>query len=125
MRNMNNRGKKAICSICVILALWPIGIQAAVSSREPDNAALMYYQAFLLRPELDDETFLHYDSVLRGAQPNEKVRDYLNMRETRETLRIAEDATKITHCSWGMMHPQGIFNYTHISKLSHFLCDIF
>lgn len=115
MRNINYGAKKTICSICVILAIWPIGTQAAISSPDPDNAALLYYQAFLLRPELDDETFLHYDSVLRGAQPNEKVRDYLNMRETRETLRIAEDATKITHCSWGMMHTQGIFNYTHIS----------
>ncbi len=113
MRNINYSGKKAICSICAILALWPIGTQAAISSPEPDNAALLYYQAFLLRPELDHETFIHYDSVLRGTPPNEKVREYLNMRETRETLRIAEDATKIPNCSWGMMHPQGIFHSTH------------
>jgi hypothetical protein len=112
MRNINYSGKKAICSICVILALWPPGAHAAISSPEPDNAALLYYQAFLLRPELDDDTFSHYDSVLRGAQPNEKVRGYLNMRETRETLRIAEDATKVPDCSWGIMHSQGIFHST-------------
>jgi hypothetical protein len=115
MRNTNFSVKRAISSICVILTLWPIGTQAAISTPEPDNAALLYYQAFLLRPELDDETFLPYDSVLRGAQPDKKVRDYLNIRETRETIRIAEDATKIQYCSWGMMHPQGIFNSTHIS----------
>jgi len=96
---MTYNRKRLISSICVILALWPIGIQAAISTPEPDNAALLYYQAFLLRPELDDETFLNYDSVLRGAPPNQKVRDYLNIRETRETLRIAEDATKIPHCN--------------------------
>jgi hypothetical protein len=112
MRSINHGIKKTIYSIFVILALWPIGIKSAISSPEPDNAALLYYQAFLLRPELDHETFLYYNNVLLGTPPNEKVRDYLNIRETRETLRIAEDATKIPHCSWGMMHPQGIFNLT-------------
>jgi len=116
MSNINYyNSKKTIRSICVILALWPHLVNAAISSREPDNAALLYYQAFLLRRELDEETFLHYDSVLRGAQPNEKVREYLNMIETRETLRITEDAAKIQDCSWGMMHPRGIFNSTLFS----------
>ena len=115
MRNINYSGKKAICSICVILALWPPGAHAAISSPEPDNAALLYYQAFLLRPELDDDTFSHYDSVLRGAQPNEKVREYLNMRETRETLRIAEDATEILDCSWGIIRSEGGYSLSTVS----------
>lgn len=111
MRNINYSSRNVICSACVIMALWPIVIQAAISSPDPDNAALLYYQAILLRPELDDETFLHYNSVLHGAQPNEKVKQYLNMIETRETLRIAEDATKVLDCSWGIMHSQGKFHF--------------
>lgn len=112
MRNINYSSKKAICSICVILALWSIGTQAAISSPDPDNAALLYYQAFLHRPELYDDIFFHFNSVLHGAQPDEKVREYLNMIETRETLRITEAATEILDCSWGIMHSQGIFSST-------------
>jgi len=112
MRNINYSSKKAICSIYVILALWPLVAHAAISTPNPDNAALLYYQAFLLRPEIDDDTFLHFNSVLGGAQPNEKVREYLNMIETRETLRITEAATKILDCSWGIMHSKGIFHST-------------
>lgn len=40
---------------------------------------------------------------MRGAQPDEQIREYLNRVETRETLRIAEAATKIPDCSWGIV----------------------
>ncbi|TKJ37001.1 MAG: hypothetical protein CEE38_08850 [Planctomycetes bacterium B3_Pla] len=103
MRNANHNSRNMIWSICVILVLWAPGACAAVSSPSPDNAALLYYQASLRRPEFDDDTFLHFDSVLRGAQPDEEVREYLNMVETRETLSIAEAATKILDCSWGIV----------------------
>ena len=83
------------------------GARATISSPDPDNAALLYYQAFLLRPELDDDTFIHFDSVLRGGEPDEVVREYLNLPKSRETIRIAEAATQILDCSWGIMRSQG------------------
>jgi hypothetical protein len=68
---------------------------------------LLYYQAFLSRPEPDFDTFLQINKVLRGAKSDEKVREYLDMVETRETLRIAEAATEILDCSWGIMRSKG------------------
>lgn len=112
MSNINHISRKTICCIFGAIFFCAFGAYADVSSPDPDNAALLYYQAFLLRPELDFDTFLHFDSVLDGAQPDEKVREYLDMVQTRETLRIAAAATRIPHCSWGIMRSQGIYNLT-------------
>ena len=81
MRNINYRGRKAICSICVILALWPLGGHAATLPPDPDNAALLYYQAFLLRPEPDADTSASIDDVVRGGEPDENLRKYLNLQD--------------------------------------------
>ncbi len=70
-----------------------------------DNAALLYYQAFLLRPEPDYATFRLIDAVLRGAEPDKNVRKYL--ATCRETIRLAEAASQIRQCNWGIMCSRG------------------
>jgi len=75
----------------------------------PDNAALLYYQAILLLPDYNSELI---DPVLRGADPNENVRDYLD--NSKEAIELAVIATEITHCNWGIIYSQGIPNLTTI-----------
>ena len=108
MRNINYNGKKAICSICVIMALWIVGAHAATLPPDPDNAALLYYQAFLLRPEMDYDTWWSIDEVLRGADPNEKVREYLNLPDCHKTIEFTEAASQLPQCNWGIRFSQGI-----------------
>ncbi|MHC4300357.1 MAG: hypothetical protein ACYS7Y_24045 [Planctomycetota bacterium] len=103
MRSVNRCSGKSICCFFGIIFFCACGAHADIASPGPDNAALLYYQAFLRRPELDHDTFLHFNSVLGGAQPDEEVREYLGLSETRETLRIAEAATEILDCSWGIV----------------------
>ncbi len=103
MRSVNRFGRKSICCFFGIIFICACGAHADIASPGPDNAALLYYQAFLRRPELDHDTFLHFDSALRGAQPDEEVREYLDLPETIETLRIAESASKILDCNWGVV----------------------
>ena len=105
------RNRKTICCVFGVILFSALGAYATVSLPAPDNAALLYYQAFLLRPDLDDATFIPFDRVLRGDDPNEMVREYLNLRESRETIRIAEAATQILDCSWGIIRSQEIYNY--------------
>lgn len=107
MRNINYSSNKAICCICLIMALWPLGVHGATLPPDPDNAALLYYQAFLLLPEPDADTSASIDEVIRGGEPDEKVREYLNLPECRETIEIAEDAAKIPQCNWGIQYSQG------------------
>lgn len=124
MMNINQISRKTIFAICATLVLWTIGANAAVSSPDPDNAALLYYQALLLRPKLDDDTFLHFDSVLRGGVPDEVVREYLNLPESREAIIIAEAATQILDCSWGIMRSQGYNNLLYEWRQLAFLLEV-
>jgi hypothetical protein len=117
MRNINYNTKKAICSICVILTLWPIGSYATTLPPDPDNAALLYYQAFLLRPEPDADTSASIDKVVDGGEPDEKLREYLNLPDCRETIELVDAAGQLPHCDWGIRYSQGID--AHLPILVH------
>jgi len=112
MSNINLRSKNIIYCVFGLIFFCPCAGHATVSLPAPDNAALLYYQAMLLRPELDLETFIPFDGVLRGDDPDEIVREYLNLTDTRETIRLAEAATKIPQCSWGIIPSQGRYYLT-------------
>ena len=45
--------EKTICCACGFIILCTLGAQASTLPPDPNNAALLYYQAFLLRPEPD------------------------------------------------------------------------
>jgi hypothetical protein len=85
---------------------------------DPDNAALLYYQAFLLRPEPDEDTYWSIDEVVRGGEPDEKLREYLNLLDCRETIELAEAAAQLPHCNWGIRFSQGMG--TPLPQLVHF-----
>lgn len=80
---------------------------AAALPPDPDNAALLYYQAFLLRPKPHGDTQELIYKVLRGAEPDEKVRKYLNLQNCQETIKLAEAAAQIPECNWGILYSQG------------------
>ncbi len=107
MRNIGYNSKKAICSICVILVLWALGANAETFPPNPDNAALLYYQAFLLRPEPDADISESIDRILRGSEPDEKLRRYLNQSDCRDTIECTEAAAKLQKCNWGIRYSQG------------------
>jgi len=67
-----------------------------------DNAALLYYQAFLLQPDLDLTTSHKIDDVLRGAQADRQVRTYLG--HCLPAIEMAEIASRIPQCSWGVRY---------------------
>jgi hypothetical protein len=108
MRSINFSAKKAIYYVCVILVLWTLGVHAASLPPDPDNAALLYYQAFLLRPEPDYDVWWSINEALRGTDPNDTLREYLNLRECCKTIELAEAAAQLPHCDWGIRYSQGI-----------------
>jgi hypothetical protein len=66
----------------------------------PDNAAILYYQAFLLRPEPDEATSLRINRVLRGDLPDASIRVYLG--DCRRMIHTAEVASRVPQCTWGV-----------------------
>jgi hypothetical protein len=106
MYDTNQNFKKLICSSFAVILFSTFGANATVSLPAPDNAALLYYQAMLLRPDFGD-TYTSIKSVLRGNDPNEMVREYLDLRGSRRAISLADAASKILDCSWGIMRSQG------------------
>jgi len=88
-----------------ILLLSTMAVDTIALSPDPDNAALLYYQALLLKPEQDTETFQLIDGILRGDEPDDRIREYLKSCD--EMFKIVEAATKIQKCDWGALHSQG------------------
>ena len=76
-------------AICGTILLAGVGAQAGALPPDPDNAALLYYQAHLLLPEPNVAEIRARDDVLRGAELNETVRFYLERAEDAFALMTA------------------------------------
>jgi hypothetical protein len=99
--------KKTICSICATLILYALNAWAASLPPDPDNAALLYYQAILLHPKPDKATFFEIEKVNRGKDPNEQITKYLDLKACQDTIKLAQSATGLPRCNWGLLYSQG------------------
>jgi hypothetical protein len=89
----------------------------------PDNAALLYYQAFLLRPEPNMATTLRIEEVLKGAEPDRQIRIYLG--HCLPMIRVAEVASQIPQCTWGIWHEDNPgFGVNSLAQETRHLCFI-
>jgi hypothetical protein len=97
------------CAGAVVVALatlWAACPAGAAIPPDPDNAALLYYQAFISLPELDKEARDHVAAVARGTSaPTDKTRAYVE--KCRQTLDFADAARGLTVCNWGFRYSQG------------------
>ncbi len=175
MNHKNGRNMPKFWLLSGLIAFCGIWAQASTLPPDPDNAGLLYYQAFLLRPEADEvEKELAYSNRLdeisailqggeldgytnideriaeleeaiknrdvepnelspcteydmnfepysyeektllrlrerqknlRGEDPNTKLRRYL--KSCRHAIEMAEIASEIDECDWGIMYSRG------------------
>ena len=66
----------------------------------PDNAALLYYQAFLLRPEPNMAINKKIHNILFDTGPDRQIRTYLG--HCLPMMEMAEIASRIPQCTWGV-----------------------
>jgi len=104
--------------------LWTLRAHAAALTRDPNNAALLYYQALLLRPEPNEATFFEIRGVRQGLDPNEHLRQYLNLQSCQKTIKLALAATKIPRCNWGFSYSYGHGISTDVSLQLHQLSGL-
>jgi len=102
MFNTKSRFRMIVSFVIFTILLFTFEVNAASLPPDPDNAALLYYQAFL---HLPDYNYLLIDPVLRGGDPNSAVRDYLE--DSREAIELAISASQISQCNWGIQYSQG------------------
>jgi hypothetical protein len=83
---------------------------------DPDNAALLYYQAFLLSPKPDPLIQASLDRMSYGGEVDKQVQEYV--QRCRDTIRYAEKASCIPNCDWGPWYSLGFgFRVPHLEAV--------
>jgi hypothetical protein len=80
---------------------------AAALPPDPDNAALLYYQAFLLVAQTDDRAVADMvANVANGAiAPNDQVKEHI--KNCRLAIDCALAASELQRCNWGLRYSKG------------------
>ena len=112
---------KPIFMVLILLALISpvLGYPA-----DPDNAALYYYQAFLLYERPDDTTqHMLVDVAKAKIAPNEEIRDYVD--GCHNAIYYAMVAADMQQCNWGLMYSDGFSAlFPHLAQTRHLLWTI-
>jgi hypothetical protein len=100
------KSSKLTNAICITLILAMSTPLVFALPPDPDNAALLYYQAFLLYEQPDDTTRDLLTKLSQGKiDPNEKIIEYVEGCHT--TLELAMVASEIPSCNWGVRYSEG------------------
>jgi phage tail protein X len=101
-----------------------IGVMLLVSAGQafaypPDNAAVLYYRAFMLMEEPNDALGNKLAAVRKGeAKPDDQVRRYVE--RNRRVIREAVAAADISHCDWGHDLSEGLsLQLPELAKCKH------
>jgi hypothetical protein len=110
--------------IIVIFILNSIGL---AHTADPQNAALLYYQAFLLsQPGTDNDDKLA-DVMENNIEPNETIIKYIDdiINKNKEAIRLATEASNLQYCDWGLKYSDGFSMelpyLTHIKFLTRIM----
>ncbi|MHC4645299.1 MAG: hypothetical protein ACYTBJ_07340 [Planctomycetota bacterium] len=97
---------RLVTMLCVFLVLFASNAFVFALPPDPDNAALLYYQAFLLRKQPDEAMKEMLTGLSRGEIPADKrIGEYVETNRRVIDLVIAA-ADKPT-CNWGLKYSDG------------------
>jgi hypothetical protein len=90
---------------------------ATGNPRDPDNAALLYYQALLIHRQPDATISEVYEQFVKGeAGPTEEIREYV--RGSRAAIDYALMGARVEACDWGLPYSKGFaLLLSHMSQL--------
>jgi hypothetical protein len=88
-----------------VLGLLVVSAASGALPADPDNAALLYYQAFLLLPKCDFRTAALLGQVTYGRDPNDAIRAYVE--GCGDAISCAEKAALAPRCDWGLPYSFG------------------
>ena len=101
---MKSKKQKSIILTCIAVILLTT-ISPAIAY-PPDNAAILYYKAFLVMKEPSEEV-KEMRSDLRGGKikSNDQIKQYIE--ENRRAIELLETAAEIPDCDWGRDESEG------------------
>ncbi|MHC4118741.1 MAG: hypothetical protein ACYSWO_14675 [Planctomycetota bacterium] len=96
MKTTNRRiSVKTTCILFVLLTSASLA-----QAYPPDNAAVLYYKAFLMLKEPSEDVKKVMSEMRQGkTKANDQVRQHLD--DNKNVLEFVEDAAEVRHCDWG------------------------
>jgi hypothetical protein len=82
----------------------------SVCAESADNAALFYYQAFMLYEDPNDDMLkMVLDVALRQTAPNTEVKEFIKfINSSRYAIDLATTAADLPNCNWGLDYSRGM-----------------
>ena len=94
-------------SIFITAAMLLIMSSALANEYPPDNAAVLYYKAFMLYEPDNTMQDMLADFVTGKTGLNEKITEFLSKEKTLRIIRTVTDASQIQNCDWGLNLDEG------------------
>jgi len=99
----NNRIRMPLCALLLTLG---IGVPVLAYPPDPDNAALLYYQAFLSCPKVDEPVDTQLRDFADGKIAlNKEIEGYVE--SCRSAIKLAIVASEMRECDWGLRYSEG------------------
>lgn len=117
MLRLQMKEKETVLSLFVTLILGASTLGGSITP-PPDNAALLYYQAFWNLPSPGDELSETLYWIPHGGEITLAVREYI--KDNQKGLELVEAASKIPHCNWGLRLAQDELSGQYRSPLLYF-----
>jgi len=102
-----SKNSKLINSILIALFLFVSTSSAFALPPDPDNAALLYYQVFLIYEKPDDTMKDMVADLAKGKiEPNTRTTQFIESQKT--VIRLAVAAAELPNCNWGLKYSDGL-----------------
>ena len=102
-----NNKTKLICYLWIGFIMLIPQSPAFALPPDPDNAALLYYQAFCVYEKPDDSMKDMVGDLAKGKiEPNPTITKYIE--SCRPAIKLAESAGELSKCDWGLKYSEGL-----------------
>ena len=98
----NNRLAKVVCAT---MALVVSASSVFALPPDPDNAALLYYQAYLLYQQDDTMADMVADLARGKIKPNQEIKKHIE--SCRSAIDLVVTAADMANCDWGLKFSDG------------------
>ena len=97
---MNRYRQKPAWRIWAFAVLCTPLVNLAAAAKGEDNAALLYYQAFIRCPPFDSFPWEVQSAVFKGTAAAKDVRKYVE--QSRDVIQLIEAGSRISRCDWAI-----------------------
>ncbi|UCG58172.1 MAG: hypothetical protein JSU70_01445 [Phycisphaerales bacterium] len=109
--------RQIVTAVCMMLVLAVSTSTVFAYPPDPDNAALLYYQAFLLYQSMDEAMQDTAREVARGEiEPDKEIRKHIE--KCHDAIYYTMAASEMQHCNWGLRYSDGFaMNMSYLAQV--------